>query len=221
MLHATRAPVELVPHVGRHEAHPECGIGPRQLDGSLVAVDGLAAQEVGEQAAGSAEVRDGMGHVGERCRLGAGGGEPGRRRRLPACARRLRELHNHATRLGGVEERLLPRAVRHVDTDGVEPRVAHGVQRAREVGHLVGEVVRAGAVAVEVPPEEVVVLDAMRRDELELGAVGEPKLRRREPGPLAPRCPLSSEVDGIARPRVRPPLDGERHVVERRARDAG
>ena len=192
----------------------EWRVGPRQLDGSRSRIDGLTAQEPGEQTAGGTEVGDRVGNVGERCRFGAGGGETVRWRRLPAGARRLRELHDHAARLGGVQERLFPRGVRQVDAHGVEPRVARGVERDCEVGHLVGDVVRAGAVAVEIPPQEVVVLDPMRCDELDLGAVGEPQLRGREAGPLPARGPFSSEVDGISRPRVRPPLHGECHVVE-------
>ena len=69
----------------------------------------------------------------------------------------LRELHHRPVRLARLQERFLPVRVAQVDADRLEARDAHAFERGREVLHLEGEVVRAGAVPDPRTPAQTLV----------------------------------------------------------------
>ena len=118
-----------------------------------------------------------------------------------------------------MEERLLPRRVAQVHVDRRVAGRPGRVECLPDVADLEGEVMRAGAVAVEEAAQEVVALHLGGLEHLEAHPVAE-----RELGPVEPvagaRCvPGATEIADIQGPRVGVVLDGHRDVVEVGAAD--
>ncbi len=120
-----------------------------------------------------------------------------------------------------MEERLHPRWVAGVDAGRFQPEPLDLLEGRGEVGHLEGEVVRAGAVTPEKASEEVVRVRGVGHEEFDPCSVPEAQLRRSEPGAFPARAPTCTEIDRVAAPGVLPPRDGVRDVVQGDAGDMG
>ena len=182
------------------------GTGPREVGerpgpvGPFPLRHASCTEQTLEQRQSCAQVGHGVCHPEERRRRPRGcGGEPLGRGRLPP-ASGLGELHHDAAGLAGVEEGFHPVGTAEVHPHGCEARVAGDVESGGEVGHLEGEVVGAGTVAVEEASQERVVLGPERLEDLDPPAVGVAQLGGPETDVEAPRAPPPAKLDGVARP---------------------
>jgi hypothetical protein len=181
----------------------------------LTVGEGSAAEEVAEQGGAVVEIGHDVSHVVE-----DGGRLGGRRRqvrctlRLPVAIRGLGQLHDHAQRLLGVDEGLLPLLVAEVDADGAEPSRADRLQRGTDVADLEGQVVRPRTAGGQEPLEEVVALHRVGLQHLHLHAVRVGHLRRREARAVAAAEPPTGEITRVPGPGVRLALGGDGDVVE-------
>ena len=183
---------------------------------------GLDAREaVPIQAYGDGQVGDGEHEAVEAGRLGPGpsvglGRGDVRREGLGAVVvALLGELHDDAAGVGREQERLLPPRVRAVDAGRAGClRGSSVASTAVEVGHLEGDVVGAGAVAVEEALQEVELVDAGRLEALDRHAVGEADLGPVEAGRWPAADGGAAEIADVAGPQVVdvPGSDGD--VVE-------